>query len=51
MEGVKLYPTQTPKLRAHKPAKLGTLTLNTINDYKPAPLGCGGDESTDLYPP
>jgi hypothetical protein len=29
----------------------GMLTLNMINDYKLAPLGYGGDESTDLYPP
>lgn len=29
----------------------GRLTVNTINDYKVAPLGSGGDESADLYPP
>jgi hypothetical protein len=29
----------------------GRLTLNTVNDYKLAPFGSGGDESADLYPP
>lgn len=29
----------------------GRLTLNTINDYRLAPLGSDGDNQADLYPP
>ena len=29
----------------------GRLTLNTINDYRQAPLGSVGDNQADLYPP